>query len=74
MIKITLKDGIIYDIVEETEDVFFYIGKDGFNKYVAKHKVVNVDRSNPKNKHKKSVLLNLFIVAMISILIASYYL
>ena len=72
-IKIELKDGIVYDIVEETEDIFFYVGTDGFNKYVAKHKVVNVERYEVKKKHKKSILLNILIVLVILLLIGSYY-
>jgi|LGVF01.2.fsa_nt_gb hypothetical protein len=72
MIKITLKDGHTYDIVEETEDVYFYIGLKGFNKYVPKHKVVKVEEF--KTKHKKSILLNFLILFGVIILIASYYL
>jgi hypothetical protein len=69
MIQITMKNGDKYDHVEETETHYFYVGSDGFNKYIKKYLVDKVEIIEPeKQKQKKSLILNLFVLIMIVLL------
>jgi len=70
MLMITMKNGDTFDHVEESEKCYFYIGKDGFNKYIKKDLISKVETIEiPKDKQKKSVILNLFLLIMIVLLI-----
>jgi len=70
VIKITMKNGEVFDRVEETEKYYFYVGKDGYTKFIKKYKVDKVETIlHKKEKHKTSLLFNIIFLILIIMLI-----